>query len=120
MHMDECRDGLHYDPTLCHLFLMNNCLYIVQTTKNSELETILGGVMIQKHTTKVRQHHESYRRSSWNKVLDFLKLDNNVPMQPNEVAKSMKNNLKSFNMVFGEICSVQSAWFVFDELLRKK
>jgi len=34
---------------------MNNCLYIVQATKNSELETILGDVLIQKHTTKVRQ-----------------------------------------------------------------
>jgi len=93
MHMDECRDGLSHDPALCYVFLMNNCLYIVQTTKNSEPETILGGVLIQKHTTKVRQHHESYQRSSWKKVLDILKLDNNVPMQPNEVAKSMKNNL---------------------------
>jgi len=53
-------------------------------------------------------------------VLEFLKLDNNVPMQPNEVAKSMKNNLKSFNMVFGEICSVQLALFVFDELLKEE
>jgi hypothetical protein len=43
MHMDECRDGL------CYVFLMNNCLYIVHTAKNRVLETILEGVLIQKH-----------------------------------------------------------------------
>jgi len=116
----EAKAKMYKDPALCHLFLMNNCCYIVQKIKNSELETILGDFLIQKHTVKVRQHHENYQRSSWNKVLDFLKLDNNGTMQPKEIAKSMKNNLKSFNEVFGEICRVQSEWFVFDEKLKEE
>jgi len=101
----EVKSEIYKDPALCYVFLMNNCCYIVRKTENNELGTILGDDQIQKHTAKVRQHHEKYQRSHG--VLDFVKLDNNGPMQPNEVAKSMKNNLKSFNMVFEEICSIQ-------------
>jgi len=116
----EAKSKIYSDPALCYVFLMNNCRYIVQKTKNCELETILGNVLLEKYTAKVWQHHENYQRSSWNKVLDFLKLDNNVIMQPSEVANSMKNNLKSFNVVFGEICRVQSAWALFDEQIKEE
>jgi hypothetical protein len=113
----EAKSKSYSDPALCYVFLMNNCSYIVQKTEDSELETILGDVVIQKHTAKVRQYRDHYQRSSWNKVLDFLKLDNSDSMQTNGVEKSTKNKLKSFNMLFEKICRVQSSWFIFDKHL---
>jgi len=50
-------------------------------------------------------------------VLDFLKLDNSDSMQTTGVEKSMKNKLKSFNMLFEKVCRVQSSWFIFDKHL---
>jgi hypothetical protein len=41
-------------------------------------------------------------------------------MQPNEVAESMKQKLMSFNMLFDEICRVQTSWSVIDERLREE
>jgi len=60
----EAKSKSYRDPALCYIFLMNNCSYIVQKTEDSELETILGDVVIQKHTAKVRQYREHYQRSS--------------------------------------------------------
>ncbi|XP_061365050.1 exocyst complex component EXO70B1-like [Gastrolobium bilobum] len=115
----EAKSKIYKDPALCYVFLMNNGRYIVQKTKDSELGTLLGDDWIRKHTAKVRQYHVHYQRSSWNKVLGFLKPDSNGSVPPNVAAKSMREKLKSFNMLFGEICRVQSSWFVYDELLRE-
>ncbi|KAK2430434.1 exocyst complex component EXO70B1 [Trifolium repens] len=116
----EARTKIYKDPALYYVFLMNNCMYMVHKTKDSELETILGDAGIQKYTAKIQQHREKYQRSSWNKVLDFLKLDGNESIQPNEVAESMKQKLMSFNMLFDEICRVQTSWSVIDEQLREE
>jgi hypothetical protein len=99
---------------------MNNCRYIVLHIKDTELGSILGNAVIQKHTAKGRQHHANYQRNSWNKVLEFLKLDSNASMQPNEEANSMEKKLKSFNMLFEKICRVQSSWFIFDKHLKRE
>ncbi|KAJ1386246.1 Exocyst complex component Exo70 [Sesbania bispinosa] len=116
----EAKSKIYKDPALCYVFLMNNGRYIVQKSKDSELGTLLGDDWIRKHTAKVRQYHVHYQRSSWNKVLGILKLDSNGSVPPNAVAKSMKEKLKSFNMMFEDICRVQSSWFVFDEQLREE
>jgi hypothetical protein len=116
----EAKSKIYEDPTLCHVFLMNNCRYIVLHIKDSELGSILGNAVIQKHTAKVRQHHANYQRNSWNKVLEFLTLDGNASMQPNEEANSMEKKLKSFNMLFEKICRVQSSWFIFDKHLKRE
>lgn len=38
-------------------------------------------------------------------------------MPPGWVAKIIKEKLRSFNMLFEDICRVQFSWFVFDEQL---
>ena len=116
----EAKSKIYKDPSLSYVFLMNNSRYMVQKTKDTKLGTILGDVLIQKYTTKVRQHHKNYQRNSWSKVLECLKLDNNDSMQPNEVENSMKKKLKSFNMLFGEICRVQRSWFICDKHLKRE
>ncbi|XP_057442201.1 exocyst complex component EXO70B1 [Lotus japonicus] len=115
----EAKSKIYKDPALCYVFLMNNGRYIVQKTRDSELGTLLGDDWIRKHTAKVRQYHVLYQRSSWNKVLGFLKMDTGS-MPSGGVAKSMKEKLRSFNILFEDICRVQSSWFVFDEQLREE
>ncbi|XP_058787798.1 exocyst complex component EXO70B1-like [Vicia villosa] len=109
----DAKSKLYKDPALCSVFMMNNGRYIVQKTKDSELGTLLGDDWIRKHSTKVRQCHMNYQRSSWNKLLGFLKVETMA-------AKPMKEKLKMFNLHFEEICRVQSQWFVFDEQLREE
>ncbi|KAK2376576.1 exocyst complex component EXO70B1 [Trifolium repens] len=116
----EAKSKIYEDPTLCYVFLMNNCRYIVLHIKGGELGSILGDAVIQKHTAKGRHYHANYQRNSWNKVLEFLTLDGNASMQPNEEASSMKEKLNSFNMLFEKICRVQSSWFIFDKHLKRK
>ncbi|XP_027335853.1 exocyst complex component EXO70B1-like [Abrus precatorius] len=114
----EAKSKIYKDPALCSVFMMNNGRYIVQKAKDSELGTLLGDDWIRKHTGKVRQCHVSYQRSSWNKLLGFLKVENNGSMSM--AAKPMKEKLKLFNHHFEEICRVQSQWLVFDEQLREE
>lgn len=109
----EAKSRIYKDPALCSVFMMNNGRYIVQKTKDSELGTLMGDDWIRKHSTKVRQCHTNYQRSSWNKLLGFLKVETLA-------AKPMKEKLKMFNLHFEEICRVQSQWFVFDEQLKEE
>ncbi|KAK2376562.1 exocyst complex component EXO70B1 [Trifolium repens] len=116
----EAKSKIYKDPALCYVFLMNNCRYIVQKAEDSELGALLGDDWIKKHTAKIRQYHAQYQRSSWNKVFGFLKVEYNGSIPPNGVAKSMKEKLKSFNMMFDDLCRVQSSWFIFDEQLKEE
>ncbi|KAK2430509.1 exocyst complex component EXO70B1 [Trifolium repens] len=63
-----------------------------------------------------------YQRNSWNKVLEFLKLDNNDYETPNDnvTAELLKEKLKLFNKHFDEMFRVQSAWSVYDKKLREE
>ncbi|KAK4274871.1 hypothetical protein QN277_018038 [Acacia crassicarpa] len=116
----EAKSKIYKDSALCSVFLMNNGRYIVQKAKDSELGTLLGDDWIRKHTAKVRQCHVNYQRSSWNKVLNLLKVDIGSLGGPNAASKTMKERLKFFNSQFEETCRIQSSWFVFDEQLREE
>ncbi|XP_027159445.1 exocyst complex component EXO70B1-like [Coffea eugenioides] len=113
----EAKSKIYRDSALCSVFMMNNGRYIVQKVKDSELGSLLGDDWIRKHSTKVRQCHGNYQRSSWNKVLGVLKIDNSAS-SPNGASKSLKEKLKLFNTYFEETCRVQSSWVIFDDQLR--
>lgn len=115
----EVKSKIYRDPALCAVFMMNNGRYIVQKVKDTELGSLLGDDWIRKHTAKVRQYCTNYQRSSWNKILGTLKLDNSS-LASNTIAKSMKEKIKSFNSQFEELCKTQSTWVVFDEQLREE
>ncbi|XVF46160.1 hypothetical protein PTKIN_Ptkin03bG0004600 [Pterospermum kingtungense] len=115
----EVKSKVYRDNALCSVFMMNNGRYIVQKVKDSDLESLLGDDWIRKHTAKVRQYSTNYQRSSWNKILGALKLDNSS-LASNAIAKSMKEKLKLFNSQFEEVCKTQSTWLVFDDQLREE
>jgi hypothetical protein len=110
----------YVDTALRHFFMMNNWRYLEVKNKRKDLVAIFGNVWFQKNRTKVQQNLELYQRNSWDKVLDFLKLDINDSVEPNFAVNLMKEKLSLFNMHFTETCRVQCTWCVHDEKLRKE
>ncbi|GAU44395.1 hypothetical protein TSUD_246210 [Trifolium subterraneum] len=129
LHMDRimevlesnliAKSKIYKDSALGYVFLMNSNEYILQKTKNNDIRKLLSDDVIQKHKANVLYNYDQYRRSSWQQVMRFLKWDNNGSVSPKMVVKSMKKKLKSFNILFEEICRVQSLWFILDEHLKE-
>ncbi|CAH1418063.1 unnamed protein product [Lactuca virosa] len=115
----ESKSKTYRDPALSSVFMMNNGRYIVKKVKGDELGSLLGDDWIRKQTSKVRQHHVNYQRSSWHKILNTLKLDNSN-LSSNVASKALKDKLKLFNSQFEDIFRTQSTWAIFDEQLREE
>ncbi|KAJ8899886.1 hypothetical protein K2173_019589 [Erythroxylum novogranatense] len=119
----ELKSKVYGDPSLCCVFMMNNCKYIVQKVKDSELGLLLGDDWIRKHSGKIKNFMSSYQRITWNKVLGVLRIDiSNGPPHLNNVGNStpMKERMHMFNMSLEEIHRTQSEWTIFDEQLKKE
>lgn len=110
----------YHNPTLGYVFLMNNWRFIVRNAKQRRLGPIFGDDWLLKSATKFQHNLKLYQSSSWNKILDFLKLDIIHESEPNVVGELMKDKLFWFNEHFAEICNVQSAWSVCDVQLRRE
>lgn len=116
----EAKSKVYKDAALGSVFMMNNGRYIVQKVKDNELGSLLGDDWIRKHISKVRQHHVKYQRSSWGKLLSFLKVDHSSSGYSNGASKTLREQLKMFNACFDEICKNQSSWTIFDEQLKEE
>nr|KYP72924.1 Exocyst complex component 7 [Cajanus cajan] len=106
------------NPSLGYFFIMNNRRFIELEVELYGLGPIIGDDWLRKNRTKFQQNLQLYHRSSWNKIVNILKLDINE--SPNVETELLKDKLNSFNEHFDEICNVQSTWFVFDEQLREQ
>ncbi|RDX76285.1 Exocyst complex component EXO70B1, partial [Mucuna pruriens] len=106
------------NSSLGYVFILNNRSYIQQEVSLHGLEPI-GYDWLQKNKRKIEKNLQLYSKSSWNKIVDFLKLDINES-EPNVAAQLMKDKLRSFNEHFDDICNDQSMWFVFGDQLRKQ
>lgn len=104
------------DPALRHIFMLNNRSHIEAMNKFSRLETIFGKDWFQNNKAKIQQNLDLYKRSSWDEVMDFLKLDNNDSI----TKELLKEKIHLFNNRFEAICRVQSAWFIYGSQLRGK
>ncbi|XP_045831750.1 uncharacterized protein LOC123923134 isoform X2 [Trifolium pratense] len=113
------KSGKYVDESLRHFFMMNNWRCLEMTYKRMQLNAIFGDVWFQRNRTKVQEKLELYKRDSWDKVLEFLKLDIiNESMEINCAIDLMKQKLSLFNMNFTETCRIQCTWSVYDEKLR--
>ncbi|GAU44393.1 hypothetical protein TSUD_246190 [Trifolium subterraneum] len=111
----------YVDASLRHFFMMNNWRYLEVTNNRMELDGMFGDVWLQRNREKVQQKLELYKRDSWDKVLEFLKLDViDDSMEINIATDLMKENLNLFNMQFKETIRVQCTWSVHDEKLREE
>jgi len=68
-----------------------------------------------RNTTKVQQKCNLYLRRSWNKMVEFLKIETNESVEADVVAELMKDKLQLFNLHFEDTCTIQSTWTVSDK-----
>ncbi|XP_047163822.1 exocyst complex component EXO70B1-like [Vigna umbellata] len=114
----EVESKNYHNPSLGYVFIMNNLSFIELEAEFYGLVPIFSHDWLRKIETKFQQNLELYMRSSWNKIVDFLKFD--ICESETSVAVGLlKDRINSFNEHFDDICNVQSTWFVFDEELRK-
>lgn len=115
----EAKSKIYNSPTLGYIFILNNWRFIEVAATRPGLKPIFGQDWFRKSTTKFQQNLELYLRSSWDKIVDILKVEDINELEPNVVAELTKT-LHSFNEHFDNMCNVQSMWFVFDEQLREQ
>ncbi|KAK8467117.1 hypothetical protein PHAVU_008G257066 [Phaseolus vulgaris] len=107
----EAKSKVYYtDPALSYVFMINNLSYIGQKMPDFKFDHDWFG----QNTAKVKQNWNLYLRSSWNKLLDFLKFETNESME------LMKDKLHLFNLHFEETCTIQSTLTVFDKQRRER
>jgi len=115
----EANSKIYKNSTLGYVFIMNNRRFIGVEAKLNELGPIFGDDWLHKNTTIFQQNLELYLRSSWNKIVNLLKLDINQ-LEPSVAAELMKDKLFWFNEHFDETCNIQSEWSVCDAELREQ
>ncbi|QCE01006.1 exocyst complex component 7 [Vigna unguiculata] len=108
------------NPILGYVFIMNNRRFIEVEAKLNGLGPIFGDDWLHKNTRKLQENLELYLRSSWNKIVDLLKIDINNQLEPSVAIELMKDDLYWFNEHFDNTCNIQSAWSVCDEELREQ
>ncbi|QCE01013.1 exocyst complex component 7 [Vigna unguiculata] len=115
----EANSKNYKNPSLGYVFIMNNRRCIEVETKLNGMGHFFGDDWLHKNTRKIQENLELYLRSSWNKIVNLLKVDINQ-LEPSVAAKLMKDNLYWFNEHFDETCNIQSAWSICDEDLREQ
>ncbi|KZV51480.1 exocyst complex component 7-like [Dorcoceras hygrometricum] len=118
----EEKSNLYRDPSLRHIFLMNNGRYILQKVKGcAEIRGVMGDTWCRRRSTVVRQYHKNYQRETWSRVLQCLNQDGSLQMNGGKVNKAvMKERIKTFSTIFDEIHRTQSSWMVSDEQLQSE
>ncbi|KAG6581772.1 Exocyst complex component EXO70A1, partial [Cucurbita argyrosperma subsp. argyrosperma] len=115
----------HYrDPSLAHLFIMNNVHYIVQKIKLSpELREMIGDVYLKRLTGKFRRAATNYERTTWVNVLYCLRnegLNVGGSLSSGPAKSLIRERFKTFNAMFEEVHRTQSAWLIPDSQLREE
>ncbi|KAL9316549.1 hypothetical protein ACSQ67_017550 [Phaseolus vulgaris] len=105
----EAKSKVYYtDPALAYVFMINNLSHIGQ----KRLDLKFYHDWFTQNTAKLEENCNLYLRSSWNKLLDILKLETNESEEPDLAAELMKDKLYLFNLHFEETCTIQSTWTV--------
>ncbi|ONI21528.1 hypothetical protein PRUPE_2G071900 [Prunus persica] len=119
------------DPSLTHLFLMNNIHYMVRSVRRSEAKDLLGDDWVQRHRRIVQQHANQYKRNAWGKILQCLSIQGLTSSgggssvagdggSSSGVSRAIvKDRFKTFNMQFEDLHQKQSQWTVPDTELRE-
>ncbi|GAB4836224.1 hypothetical protein Ancab_001139 [Ancistrocladus abbreviatus] len=120
------------DPSLTHLFLMNNIHYIVRSVRRSEAKDLLGDDWVQRHRRIVQQHANQYKRIAWAKILQCLSVQGLTSSgggssavgadggNSSGVSRALvKDRLRAFNIQFEELHGKQCQWTVPDTELRE-
>ncbi|GAU13233.1 hypothetical protein TSUD_246030 [Trifolium subterraneum] len=107
----EAKSQIYEDSALRYFFMINNLSHM-----KCGLETFWDD----RFCKNSGKYLKLYCKSSWNMVIDILKMDMNGSVAHNSETDSMKGKLNLFNHKFREICGIQSTWRVYNEQLRKQ
>ncbi|XP_057435780.1 exocyst complex component EXO70B1-like [Lotus japonicus] len=114
------KSKIYKDPALSCIFMMNNWRHIERMGEEWKMVVISGKDWFPRSRELVHQNLELYLRSSWDKVFDLLKLNNNELMVSDVEAELMKEKLDLFNFCLEQMSRVQSTWRVYDNKLREE
>ncbi|KAL8141404.1 hypothetical protein V2J09_007425 [Rumex salicifolius] len=109
----EANSRIYKDNALSSVFMMNNGRYILQKIQDNDLGELLGEDWIKKQNAKFGLFHMNYQKSSWNKAIGALKLDN-------VGTASLRERINLFSNCLDETCKAQSSWVVADDQLREE
>ncbi|XP_047337889.1 exocyst complex component EXO70E2-like [Impatiens glandulifera] len=110
----EIKSRLYKDSSLKHIFMMNNIHYMVEKVNGKPPLKFLGDEWVKEHTMKFQQHATSYERVTWNRILDLLRVEENMSRKVN-----LKQRFKEFNDVFDDVYKTQASWLIPNPELRK-
>ncbi|KAJ6804833.1 uncharacterized protein M6B38_184990 [Iris pallida] len=113
----ETKSKIYKDPSLSHIFLMNNGRYIISKAKDSEIAVLMGEDWIRRQSARVRKWAGEYQKATWSKVVTVLKIDDSTSSTS---AKAIKERFRAFNAYLEEIWMEQKDWVVADERLKEE
>ncbi|KAF2532896.1 hypothetical protein F2Q70_00032496 [Brassica cretica] len=108
----ERKAQLYAEEPLKYIFLMNNCHYMVQKVKTSELRHFFGDEWIRKHIASYQHNVTDYERATWSSVLSLLK-DNSK-----DSVSTSRDRCRLFCLAFDDVYKNQTRWSVPDPELR--
>ncbi|XP_036610585.1 exocyst complex component 7 isoform X9 [Trichosurus vulpecula] len=122
------KSKVYEDPALRAIFLHNNYNYILKSLEKSELIHLVA--VTQKTAERsyrdhIEQQIQTYQRSSWLKVTDYISEKNLPVFQPgvklrDKERQMIKERFKGFNDGLEELCKIQKAWAIPDTEQRDK
>lgn len=104
------------DASLSYLFLANNLQHVIITTRNSNLQYVLGDEWIRKHETKMKGFVSKYEKLGWGEVISCLPRNPKAAM-PAEEARAI---FRKFNFHFEEAYRKQNSFAVPDRKFREE
>ncbi|KAG5406403.1 hypothetical protein IGI04_012522 [Brassica rapa subsp. trilocularis] len=108
----ERKAQLYAGEPLKYIFLMNNCHYMVQKVKTSELRHFFGDEWIRKHIASYQHNVTNYERATWSSVLSLLKENNK------DSVSTLRERCRLFCVAFDDVYKNQTRWSVPDPELR--
>ncbi|KAM7068691.1 exocyst complex component 7 isoform 10-T10 [Molossus nigricans] len=122
------KSKVYEDPALSAIFLHNSYNYILKALEKSELIQLVA--VTQKTAERSYREHieqqiQTYQRSSWLKVTDYIAEKNLPVFQPgvklrDKERQMIKERFKGFNDGLEELCKIQKAWAIPDTEQRDK
>ncbi|XP_036123831.1 exocyst complex component 7 isoform X3 [Molossus molossus] len=122
------KSKVYEDPALSAIFLHNSYNYILKALEKSELIQLVA--VTQKTAERSYREHieqqiQTYQRSSWLKVTDYITEKNLPVFQPgvklrDKERQMIKERFKGFNDGLEELCKIQKAWAIPDTEQRDK
>ncbi|KAL4182285.1 hypothetical protein AMTRI_Chr12g275200 [Amborella trichopoda] len=110
------------DPTLSHLFMMNNHWHFWKHVRGTRLGSLLGDAWLRDHEQYKEYFLTMYLRESWGKLPTLLSREGQILFSGGRATARdlVKKRLKAFNEAFDELYKKQSKWVISEKDLREK